>query len=311
MPTKATTPTPNAASVANVTLAAPAAITPAPDMSLPREIVPNITGRPKPYGLFSVATVLEAGSGGHWENGVVFQSDNCTTGDTFGGRCPDVSADKDLANETPTLYGDPFTVTDTLSCGMTSADWRTEAERRVRYRLSLSEEYQVEKTFYTGIVRLTGSTTRTTWPTLAGKQTVVVGSAATPYDPEYGLGLLEMALASSSRVAGVIHMPPVMVPALRDQFRSTQGVLRTVQETPVAVGAGYTLAGPDGVITPGTAWLYATGPVVIRRSEVFVPGTERERFSHATNWYRLIAERVYVIAVDCFGSLAVPVQISC
>lgn len=285
---------------------------PGPDTSLPRADVAPITGTPHPNGLLSVATVVEAG-GGHWQNGVQFESDNCTTGSTFANVCGDQPT-KDFEPVGEFLYGDPFTVTDGLVCGMASSQFIRDAEARVRRRLELSEGYQVEQAFYTGLVNGPGGSQAGIWPNLASSATTVL-SAGTPLDPVLALGMLEQAWARVSRVRGVLHVNPMGL-ALMSEGRFTHdtddGRIFTRMGSQVVVGTGYGDTGPNGeAADPNVVWMYITGPIVIRRSEVFVPGSNEERFDRLGNKFRIVAERTYVIQLDCGGVIAAPVYISC
>ena len=59
--------------------------------------------------------------------------------------------------------------------------------------------------------------------------------------------------------------------------------------------------GPDGTPAPdGTAWLYVTGALQVRRSSVLlVPGEGAEGFDRSTNEITMLAERTITILRDC------------
>lgn len=130
--------------------------------------------------------------------------------------------------------------------------------------------------------------------------------------PNHGLQILEQAIASTGRL-GIIHTTPMLATALLGQgfvIQDKTGVIRTINGIPVIPDFGYSPAGlhPVGHVAPGPTeeWAYATGPVDIRRSEIFTtPETLEEALDRgmgATNGrsnqitYR--AERYYVVDWD-------------
>ena len=66
--------------------------------------------------------------------------------------------------------------------------------------------------------------------------------------------------------------------------------------------------GPDGLDpAAGTAWLYATGPVMVRRSAMVGPRLA-EAHDRTTNDVFAIVERFYIVGWSC-GAAAVSVQL--
>lgn len=135
------------------------------------------------------------------------------------------------------------------------------------------------------------------------------------------IALLEGEISKSGR-QGLIHMSPLALTIaaagylIRD---TTTGVLRTIKGTVVIPDDGYVAGvgsgGPSGK-TPASGtqeWMYATGPIDIRRSEIFVvPETlaqALDRGTGATNsrpnsiTYR--AERYYIAGWDTAVQAAV------
>jgi hypothetical protein len=182
--------------------------------------------------------------------------------------------------------GAPFTVYAGASC---KAVGFSDAEGLARRRLALGEQHAVE---------------RHVWQhDLAVPRAVDVtgGGAAVPL--AVGLGRLEAALADSYGGVGVVHAPRALAPLMAEarQISQVRSQLRTVLGTPVAFGGGYLATGPSGAAAAaGTAWLYASGVVTIRRSEVFVPVMPTTGgFDTRTNDVLVIAERTFVVPRDC------------
>jgi hypothetical protein len=179
------------------------------------------------------------------------------------------------------VQGRPFMVYESASCGV-GLD-AAEATARADRRLLLHEQYWVEQHFTT--TELRGAAVDT--PN---------GTTALPFLS--ALGLLEREIAARYGGLGVIHASRDLAPwaahlnvAYADGDRQ-----RTELDNLWAFGSGYSTASPTGVAAPdGQAWLYATGPVVIKRSEI----QTRTDFSTTRNIRMALAERAYVVTADC------------
>ncbi|SNS58628.1 hypothetical protein [Rhodococcoides kyotonense] len=127
-----------------------------------------------------------------------------------------------------------------------------------------------------------------------------------------GLGLLEKHLNDSGVGVGVIHSPREYAPlfAAEHQLESEAGRKVTVLGTRLSFGS-YPGTGPDGTApAAGTGWLVATGPVVVRRTEVVHrPDSYASSFDRSNNEIFHIAERTFVVAWDDRVRAAVPVTL--
>ena len=162
--------------------------------------------------------------------------------------------------------------------------------------------------------------------TIASNQHLADGTGAFPMGNVAtsvlnGLAMLEMEIARSGR-AGVIHMSPQLATILSANYvvYDQGGLLRTVNGTTVIPGYGYVDgATPTGHTSPDgwEEWMYATGPVEIRRSEVFtVPGALAEAIDRGTggategrpNTFTYLVERYYLVDYDEAAKAAVLVD---
>ena len=162
-------------------------------------------------------------------------------------------------------------------------------------------------------------------------------NADDPTDVVNGFALLEAEIAASGRL-GLIHCSPsvAIVGSARGILREPEqvgGQLRTINGTPVIPDSGYSgwavdpdtddLAyddayTPSGHTDPGAfqEWIYATGPIEIRRSEVFTnpdtPAEALDRGLGATsgdpNFVTYRAERYYLADWDTIVQSAVLVD---
>lgn len=296
-------------------------------MAGPRQIIDPPTFSSSRYGLLSVVQTPDS-SEPHWQNGVTWSSfcpadgmgdttyDECiaTTGAPEGAVPSPVTK---MVNVDHTLRGaTPFTVYTRFDCAPVG---NAEAQRIATTALAQVEQWQVEQAFATGLLE-TGQ--RLAFPHLAATAEVrdnagvvlqpVTSTAVTgaPVDVATGLGRLEQALADCYGGRGVIHVPSRALPTL-DAYTLVRPVggrdtgtgqfgrqLETLAGNLVAVGAGYPGTGPDGTGSTTTAWLYATGPVFMYRSNVHV-NPFSSTVNRADNTIEMIAERTYVLGFDC------------
>lgn len=304
-------------------------------MAGPRQVVDGPTFTPSRFGLFSVVQTPSARDA-HWQNGVTWSSycpedmgaltyDECiaTTG------APDDAVPEPSVKATNVDHvirgATPFTPYTRFDCAPVG---NAEAQRIATDALAQTEEYQVERAFWTGLV----DGRELVFPHLAADAEVVdndgtllqlvASPVATggPVDVIQGLGLLEQALADCYGGVGVIHVPVKALPLLnaarlvhpvggRDATSGQFGrQLQTLAGNLIAVGGGYPGTGPDGT-DPGddASWLYATGAVFMYRSNVRVHPFS-STVNRSNNTIEMIAERTYVLGFDCC-LLAVQVEI--
>jgi hypothetical protein len=220
----------------------------------------------------------------------------------------------------------PFTAYARFNCATVGNDAAIETARAA---LTQTEGYQVERSFWTGLVDgITG-----VFPHLAANAQVVdangivlqtvaspVVTGTTPLDVATGIGLLEQALADCFGGVGVLHMPTKLLPTLDAigllRVVNSRNVgtgqfdrqLQTLNGNLVAVGPGYPGTSPSGAAPTSTStWVYATGPVFMRRTDVKI-NPLNQSINRQTNNVEMIAERTYVLGFDCCH-LAVPIAL--
>ncbi|MBP2703519.1 hypothetical protein JOL79_06865 [Microbispora sp. RL4-1S] len=271
------------------------------------------TVEPYGYGLFSVAQ-FPVETDRHWRCGVEWEPYACDPARTIADDCHLPPVEKVLDDGVPLVSASAFTVYGSYLCRTVG---RTEQQilDRVRQAVRLGEQRAVEHAFWTGEL---GNTPRLADPgaVILNPGGVIPADAGDALSPVAGLAALESYLRESYGGTGVIHAPAGAVPVLAQaqQFCGTcTAPLRTWLGTPVAAGGGYVVnTGPDGNPAPaGTAWLYGTGPVAIRRGEVFInPDSIGQALNRTTNEVAILAEREYVVGFDCLLA-AVLISINC
>jgi hypothetical protein len=261
--------------------------------AMPVEVSPPPLER-YPFGLLSAASVLPMVDT-RWEMyGVTYYTADCeVSGGLWLDEClfPDVPADrtKDIAAGLVPVNGVPFLVYDGMACeSLGLAEVAPVAENKFAQR----EQYWVEHTVQAQVLHV---------------NTDVIGPAG-PVGLSEGVGLLEKAIAAQYGGVGVIHAARELAAPLTGRYlvRRDGARMRTPMDNLYAFGAGYTTDDPTGAAAAaGQAWLYATGPVVLYRSEVQV----REEFDYRKNVRVAVVERSYVATADCLR-LAVLVDVS-
>lgn len=137
------------------------------------------------------------------------------------------------------------------------------------------------------------------------------GAVATK--PNHGLQVLEEAIAATGRL-GLIHCSPMLATALMGggfALSDKSGVIRTINGNVVIADGGYAGASAlhaASALGATQEWAYATGPIDVRRSEIFTsPDTRAEALDRGpglgatngrTNTFTYRAERYYVAVWD-------------
>lgn len=135
--------------------------------------------------------------------------------------------------------------------------------------------------------------------------------SATPVSPKRGLGLLEQAAGEA------FHGQQVYVHVARAAYGylDTQKVgqlLYTKLDNVVVADAGYPGTPPEGTAAAdGVAWVYATGPVVVRRTPFVPDGADlAEVLDARTNTLRRTGSLRVAATFDTAAYFAVPITLS-
>lgn len=283
-----------------------------------REVAPpNVT--PLPFGLLSVAQLVPDGDP-HWRAGTWFQPDACHPAKSVDASCPNPALD---FTKTPTTVGivakgaDAFTVYSYIDCS--PAGNFDEYDRRTRRALELGAPRAIEQVFWTGKVASPAVTGASIFPHLAANgqvfdatgrirlQTaaiVVTGSGASGVANGIteAVGLLEEAMGNCYGGVPTIHIPRRGLSHLTSHFfvNTSGSFINMPSGTLVNAGGGNPNVGPDGSTPPaGQIWLYATGAVQYRRSEMEATSTLNEAIRRDVNSMRYVMEQTYQFNWDC------------
>lgn len=178
----------------------------------------------------------------------------------------------------------------------------TDAKVRAQRRLMWTEERQVELCLMSGQAG--------NFPYLAGWNAgqpggVQILDSGTDLSLVDALGWLEGELGEQLGPQGIIHASRYLAPSFAANYLVQQGdgqgqLRSTTAGTKIVFGSGYPPLGPDGKApAAGYSWIYATGPIVVRRGPVLTVEVFSGAATPATNTLTVIAERQYVLEVDC------------
>lgn len=269
-----------------------------------------------PYGLMSVAQ-MPPESDVYWQNGVRFEPDTCSQANVTTTDCPAPPVDKIPTDPMGLRGSNPFTVYTMPICS--PVGYIDEARTRAIAALTSGEARTVEQEFWTGAFGTTPHLAASVG--ITGSDGVVEQSAASvvatggPMDVVEGIALIDEALSTCYGNEGVIHVPRSVLTHMQAWGLVIQdgSRLRTRSGHLVAAGAGYTGSSPTaptGGPGVGLRWVYATGAVSIRRTEVQVPESRPGGIlNRVKNDVVLVAERTYVIGWDCCH-FAIPINIT-
>lgn len=267
-----------------------------------RSYVEAIPGTPLPHGILgaSCTTITDVTENRiHELNGVEWIALGCCPVNDWPDPCDDESpgdespgspAQKEFCR--PSLeHAAPITVYAGTECSTLGWSYE-EARAHAQASLALGEQQALEAAWWRDKLAMTA----VDLTPLGGPVTIAQGVAA-----------LEGCLAESYGGVGTLHVPAGAAALLsccnlvREDPET--GSLRTLAGNCAVIGAGYSAmnTGPGNLpAEPGTAWLYITGPVVIRRGPTLtVPDQPGPSVNTRTNDRRVLVERTYVVGTTC------------
>lgn len=266
----------------------------------PPVLVTGAERQARPYGLFSVVNVQEAGGAPRFESGVQWEHLACSSdvGSISGAICGAGSVDglpKDFPGTAGQGSASPFFVYGHHKCS--PVGWTpSQAEDRARQHLAVHEESAVEYLVWSGDKGVS--------PSFVGNGTDV--TAATAAKPAAALSALEQYAADEYGSLPVLHVPIGVANALFEASLLTVRGARcyTMTGVPVVIGSGYPGTAPTTGADPaaGTAWGYMTPAMFGYRSAVFTSSNQSgDLLDRGSNDLYAVAERTYSIGYDDCG----------
>lgn len=265
--------------------------------------VPGPVILPARYGLLTVATPVTPADG-HWEGGITWDNELCTEVHSTSLQCPPVADPKIAERDFEACCADPFVLYGSYDCPPVGRK-ATDAFRIATERLRVHESRELERVFWTGVTD-SGETVN---PSLAfgnntcGTEPVDLTVANPGLNVLGGLAVLESALVDCAPGGGVIHVNYGVAPFLahHNLIYRDGDTWYTVTGQRLAFGAGYPGSGPENVAAAaGTTWMFATGPIGIWRSDIFLtPERLDQAVDRDINDVTVFAERVWAVGWSC------------
>jgi hypothetical protein len=280
-----------------------------------------IPATPPAHGLLASATEAtdldfeptEPGAD-RWGNGFAVNPENCVEVTPWepdceywptaesDGRKGAAAAKSDPATNELTYNIAPVVLETAFECkahGFLSVDYRGRARRQMEAATSKGMESELA----TGALNQAGSAIN---PYLEDAGSVTVLESGSTFSPQDAMLLLGQALSNCGHGGkGMIHAPTIWVDKLLDEgsanIKEVGNRLVTVGRGDTIVsGTGYPGRGPGGSApATGRCYVYATGPVQYRLSDVIVfPDTMSEALDRAKNEVEYRAERMVAMNFD-------------
>jgi len=252
------------------------------------------------HNLLATPGVLQ--SGGRWEGGINMWGfidglpslwDACSAG-TY-------RTKEDESGDVPIEGFDSFVIyvsglCSTLGIANDLAGWAKRADAV----LEATQSFAIEKALAQGVPGLPDNK-------FLGDADLV---ALTASGPAAALSALENAIGATGR-RGVIHLTPAVAAQLDSNLSDNgSGVLTTLTGNSVVIGAGYIGTDPVSEASPDSShdWIFATGPVQVRLSELLAgPDEISGMVDHETNEVIYRAEKLANVSWD--GALQVGVLV--
>jgi hypothetical protein len=258
-----------------------------------------------PFGILGPATTVFNENSDYWTSGLTYQINDAgvivETSPIFGGDPNDnVEVVDNSGNPENFKTYFPFDIKASIQVstfGNTPASVQEAAENA----LSIVEQKAIESEFWNGdIAKLLTSANDNRY--LASTATVdLTPTPGTAVKPRYGQAILEGAFGDAPReVASVLKV------------EKEGGALRTNLGTKVVAGAGYSRRGPDGTLaTAGKYWMYATGPVSVRRGSLhIVPEKVNQAVDTRVNTIKYYVDRPAAVTWSTTHSYAVLIDLA-
>ncbi|MGA5497704.1 cupin [Streptomyces cinereoruber] len=267
-----------------------------------RTVVDAIPGTPLPHGILGATctTVQDITDDRiHELNGVEWMALGCCPVRDWPDQCDDESPGAESLGaprrkefcRPQVEHATPITVYAGAECSAPGWSY-PEARQHAEAALALGEQKALEEAF---------------WRTKLAMTAVDKTPASGPVGIAQGVAALEGCLAGEYGGVGTLHIP-VGVAALLGccnvlREDPATGSLRTLAGNCAILGAGYSAlnTGPGNLpAEPGTAWLYITGPLAIRRGPAdTIPTRSASSLSYRTNDRKVLVERTFVVGTTC------------
>lgn len=242
------------------------------------------------HNLLSIPGVLQ--SGGRWDGGINLWGYTTDVPSTWDACSAGTYREKDEGERVGFEGFDSFVIYVAQACSTfgTASDLSGFA-RRADAVLEATQSFAIEQALAQGVDGLANK--------YMGDSDLT--SLATNVTPAVGLSYLENAIGATGR-QGVVHLTPAVAAQLDSNLSDNgSGTLVTLSGNPVVVGGGYIGTDPTDEPSPDSThdWIFATGPVQARVSEILIgPEEIAGMVDHETNEVIYRAEKLANVGWD-------------
>jgi hypothetical protein len=247
-----------------------------------------------------------------WERGLAYAPESPGGYRAFAA-CTDAEYDDEGTGPTPVVEYRPWDLQVIHPCHSTFGLDEVQLDAELTRAMDTVESFAIARELWQGDLTRAAETAGdvdTANLSLVGSDPTVLAAGA-PQSPKAALGLLQAAAGRALRGQQVyVHAAPEVEPFLPDLTRDGN-LLTTRRGNLVVSDAGYPNTAPGGAdAADGVGWLYATGPVVVRRSPIERVGIGEGALDPATNTLDLRATRVVAATFDRAALFAVAVDLT-
>lgn len=246
---------------------------------------------PASFGLLSPAATVVIDNDPHWTSGFDYETLDCAADVTLRDICNTGVSVSGVEPEGSELWRNyqPFAIETGFKCSTMSRS-PEEVERITTDRATACIQKALEHEFWSGALAKAAAEEypedRGEYPNRYLASTGAADVTPTPgtaVKTKHGLALLEGALARCGcGIKGTIHVTREVGSALAP--KNENGTLQTPLGNTVIAGPGYDGTGPNGSQPTGAqVWMYATGPVTVRLSDITTVQDERSQAVNIKN----------------------------
>ena len=240
----------------------------------------------------------------HWQAGLEWETDCSVEASSTLPPCPEALEEKAVDGGLLFCTAEPFTVMGSYKCS-TGGRTAIEALNIATNRLRMNKEKSIERIFWTGT-----SAVGNVNPSLQGGNSscgitpINLTPEDCPLSPVDGIAALESSIVECVPGGiGVIHLNFGVLAyiAAAHLLREVDGKFYTPTGQLIVAGAGYPGSGPSNIpSSPGTTWLFATGPLAVFASDIFfTPPHIDQAVERLKNDITFFAEQTFSVVWDC------------
>lgn len=275
---------------------------------LTRVVAPRATV--PPHSLIRAAVTTLDGEAG-WERGLTYAPESPGGYRAFAA-CTDAEYVDEGSGVTPAVEYRPWDLQVLHPCHSTFGLDEVQLDAELGRAMDTVESYAIARELWAGdLTRAAADAGDVDAPNLSLVDGPTVLNGGTPTKAALALGMLEQAVGDALRgQQAYLHVGRIAQNLLPNVTREGN-LLTTRIGNLVVADAGYPGTPPIGEdAAPGVGWVYATGPVVVRRSSIERLGIGQGALDTRTNTLDLRSTRVVAATFDHSALFAVPVDLT-